>query len=62
MFVHDTVLEAVMTGDTRIKVKDLKSAIRKLDQIESDLSGISGFEKQWKVSKHISNFCYQGIT
>ncbi|XP_066913102.1 receptor-type tyrosine-protein phosphatase S-like isoform X1 [Clytia hemisphaerica] len=52
VFVHDTVLEAVMTGDTRIKVHELKNAIRKLDQIESDLSGISGFEKQWKTLNH----------
>jgi len=48
-FVHDAVLEAILTGDTHIDVVSLKSSIRKLDQIQNDSSGIVGFEQQWKV-------------
>lgn len=48
MFVHDAILEAVMTGNTDISVHTLKESLRKLDQIEHD-SKVSGFEKKWKV-------------
>lgn len=53
IFVHDAIVEYLLTGETQVPLQELRQTIRKLDQIEPD-SKVSGFEKQWKTLNHAS--------
>ena len=46
MFVHDTVVESIICGDTEIMVSNLEGAISKMKNKNT-------FQHQLKVVKHI---------
>ena len=51
MFLHDTILEALMCGDTSIAapVKDAKEKVSELAKV-NPRTGKTGFETQFEVS------------
>ena len=51
MFLHDTILEALMCGDTSIAapVKDAKDKVAELAKVDPK-TGKTGFETQFEVT------------
>lgn len=48
VFLHDAVLESVSCGDTQIPAGDLRIAIERLKQMDTD-TGRTGYETQFQV-------------
>ncbi|XP_065639266.1 receptor-type tyrosine-protein phosphatase F isoform X1 [Hydra vulgaris] len=51
IFLHDAIVEEILSADTAVSIASLRNTIKKLNQIDND-SKVSGFEKQWKILNH----------
>ncbi len=49
MFIHDAVLESLSCKDTQIPSGNLRIAIHKLKEVDSE-TGRTGYETQYRVS------------
>ena len=50
MFVHDSLSELVMCGETEVAAGDLRIKIMSLQKpVEGDPSGLTGYHKQFQV-------------
>ena len=50
MFIHDSLSELVMCGETEVVAGDLRMKMMSLhNAVTGDTSGLTGFEKQFQV-------------
>ena len=50
MFIHDSLSELVMCGETEVVAGDLRMKMMSLqNSVTGDTSGLTGFEKQFQV-------------
>ena len=50
MFIHDSLSELVMCGETEVVAGDLRMKMMSLQNpVTGDTSGLTGFEKQFQV-------------
>ena len=55
MFIHDSLSELVMCGETEVVAGDLRIKMMSLQNpATGDTSGLTGFEKQFQVATHIA--------
>ena len=48
MFVHDAILEALLSGKTEVSAQNLRIYVNNLRRVDDDTE-MNGFEKQFKV-------------
>ena len=57
MFIHDSLSELVMCGETEVVAGDLRMNMMSLQNpATGDTSGLTGFEKQFQVATHMKFF------
>ena len=54
IFLHDSISELVVCGDTQVVTADLRRVMNMLQDVEQE-GGVSGYERQYNVSSTRAN-------